>query len=180
NSEGEQLLSEIVIRCAACLNFLHSKQIIHRDIKPANFFFKNEGNNVEDLSLADFGIAIRCDNNGEANVEIQMRTKIYAAPEYYVTIDGIAITKSMDFYSLGMMLLVLWEGGEEKYRAIGERVLWKLKQDNKLPYPQTLTPRLQQLAKALTIADPEKRAGFKEVVKWANGENVFNEENIEF
>jgi len=162
NSEGERLLSEIAIKCAACLNFLHSKQVIHRDVKPANFFFQKEENKVEDLSLADFGIAIRCDKNGEAKVKIQMRTKIYAAPEYYVIIDRITITKSMDFYSLGMMLLVLWEGGEERYRAPGERVLWTLKQNNKLPYPQDMPPRLLQLVKALTIADPEKRAGFKE------------------
>lgn len=180
NSEGERFLSEIAIKCAACLDFLHSKQVIHRDVKPANFFFRKQGNKVEDLSLADFGIAIRCDENGEAKVKIQMRTKIYAAPEYYVTIDGIAITKSMDFYSLGMMLLVLWEGGEERYRAPGERVLWTLKQDNKLPYPQDMPPRLLQLVKALTIADPEKRAGFKEVIKWAKGEDIYNEENILF
>ncbi|MEA4919166.1 protein kinase domain-containing protein [Proteiniphilum sp.] len=180
NAEGEQLLGEIAIKCAVCLDFLHSKQVIHRDVKPANFFFREKGNKVEELSLADFGIAIRCDENGEAKVKIQMRTKIYAAPEYYVTIDGIAITKSMDFYSLGMMLLVLWEGGEDRYRAPGERVLWTLKQDNKLPYPQDMPPRLLQLARALTIADPEKRAGFKEVIKWAKGEDIYNEENIQF
>lgn len=181
NAEGEQLLGEIAIKCAACLDFLHSKQVIHRDIKPANFFFRNKGNKVEDLSLADFGIAIRCDENGEAKVRIQMRTKIYAAPEYYVTIDdSIAITKSMDFYSLGIMLLVLWEGGEERYRALGERFLWTLKQDNKLPYPQDMPPRLWQLAKALTIADPEKRAGFEEVVKWAKGEDIYNKEDLQF
>jgi len=179
NSDGERLLSEIAIKCAACLDFLHSKQVIHRDVKPANFFFMKEGNKVEDLSLADFGIAIRCSKNGEASVQIQMRTKIYAAPEYYVTIDGITITKGMDFYSLGMMLFVLWEGGEERYRAPGERVLWQLKQNNKLPYPHDMPPRLLQLAKALTIAAPERRAGYAEVVKWAKGEDIYNEEDIQ-
>ncbi len=181
DAEGEKFLSEIAIKCAACLGFLHSKRIIHRDVKPANFFFRNKGNDAEEISIADFGIAIMCSENGEAKVDVQMRTKIYAAPEYYVTIDGgIAITKSMDFYSLGMMLLVLWEGGEERYRAPGERILWTLKQDNKLPYPHDLPPRLLQLAKALTIADPEKRAGFNEVIKWAKGEDIYTEENIQF
>lgn len=180
DAEGERLLGEIAIRSAACIDFLHSKQVIHRDIKPANFFFRKEGNNIDELSLADFGIAIRCDENSEAKVKIQMRTKIYAAPEYYVTIDGITITKSLDFYSLGMMLLVLWEGGEERFRAPGERILWTLKQDNKLPYPQDMSPRLLQLVKALTIADPERRAGFKEVAKWAKGEEVHDEESIPF
>lgn len=181
NAEGEQLLGEIAIKCATCLDFLHAKQVIHRDIKPANFFFRNKSNKVEELSLADFGIAIRCNKNGEAKVKIQMRTKIYAAPEYYVAIDGIiSITKSMDFYSLGMMLLVLWEGGEDRYQAPREHVLWTLKQDNKLPYPQDMPPRLLQLARALTIANPEKRAGFEEVVKWAKGEDIYNEDNLHF
>lgn len=181
NAEGEQFLGEIAIKCATCLDFLHSKHVLHRDVKPANFFFREKNHNVEGLSLADFGIAIRCDEDGEAKVKIQMRTKIYAAPEYYVTIDGIvSISKSMDFYSLGIMLLVLWEGGEGRYRALRERVLWTLKQDNKLPHPQDMSPRLLQLVRALTIADPEKRAGFAEVIKWAKGEDIYNEENIQF
>ena len=47
----EKLLGEIALQCAVCIDFLHKKHIIHRDIKPANFFFRQPGQQIEDLKI---------------------------------------------------------------------------------------------------------------------------------
>ncbi|GHT34452.1 hypothetical protein FACS189434_10620 [Bacteroidia bacterium] len=176
DAAGEKLLSEIALKCAASLDFLHKKQVIHRDVKPANFFFKKTGNDVADLALADFGIAIVTDKNGTANIDYQLRTKIYAAPEYYYSIDGkIQIGTKSDFYSLGMMLLTIWNG--EEIFKINEFELINLKRNGNLPYPKDLSDRTLQLIKALTVADPNTRAALPEIIRWANGETIYTDKD---
>ncbi|GHT52765.1 hypothetical protein AGMMS49982_13850 [Bacteroidia bacterium] len=172
-NDNEQLLGEIALKCGAALDFMHKKNIIHRDVKPANFFFKKEGQKIDDLVLGDFGIAIECDKNGKVVIDYQLRTKIYAAPETYSPIDGkIEIYTKSDFYSLGMMLLTLING--EEIFKINEFELVNLKRYGKLPYPKNLSDRSLQLIKALTQSDPNTRAGFAEIVRWAKGETIFD------
>lgn len=170
---NEKLLGEIALKSAASIDFLHKKQVIHRDIKPANFFFKGKDKKIEDMVLGDFGIAILCDKNGKAKIDYQLRTRIYAAPEYYLSIDGkIEINTKSDFYSLGMLLLTLWNG--ENIYKIPEFELINKKQNGKLPYPDDMSDRMLELVKALTLADPNSRAGFPEVVRWAKGETIYD------
>ena len=171
---NDNLLGEIALRCAAALNSLHKKQVIHRDIKPANFFFRNNDQNIENLALADFGISIQTDKDGKANIDYryQLRTKIYTAPEVYTNIiDGkIQISYKSDFFSLGMMLLTLWNG--EEIFKIDEYELNDMKFRGKLPYPKDIGERSLQLIKALTLPDPNTRAGFDEIERWAKGEDI--------
>ncbi len=178
----EKLLSEIALRCAAALDFLHKQQVIHRDVKPANFFFRKEGRKLTDLALADFGISIQADKNGKLTISAdmhskqQLRTPIYTAPEYYDfsnVIDGkIQISNKMDFFSLGMMLLTLWDG-EEIFR-MSEYELNSLKKSGKLPYPKNMGERTLQLIKALTLADPNTRADLEKIARWAKGETIYD------
>lgn len=170
---NEELLGEIALQCAAAINFLNSKGIIHRDIKPANFFYKTGNRETEELRLADFGISVPTNNEGKAIIKYQLRTKIYAAPEYYLSIDQeIQIDYNSDFYSLGMMLLVLWNG--EEIFKIKELELVRLKIDGKLPYPENVSNRTLQLLKALTVVNPKARAGYNEIVRWAKGEEIYD------
>ena len=171
---NEKLLGEIALRCAAALDLLHKNKIIHRDVKPSNFFFRNNDKDIENLMLADFGVSVFADNSGKTTIDYQLRTNPYAAPETYTNnIEGkIEISYKSDFFSLGMMLLILWDG--EEIFKISERALIKLKTEGKLLYPDNVGKRTLQLLMAITLKDPEKRAGFEEIMKWAKGETIYD------
>ena len=172
-NRDEKKLAVIALRAATLLDYLHKQQVIHRDIKPGNFFFPKDDQALETFVLGDFGIAVECDINGKATVDTQLRTKTYAAPEFYHSIDKhIEIYTKSDFYSLGIMLLTLWDG--EGVFRISEWDLSRMKIMGKLPYPEDMSERMLQLVKALTVVDPNSRAGFTEVVRWAKGETIFN------
>ncbi len=154
---------------AISIDFCHQLGFIHRDIKPENFIFESKGSNH--ILLGDFGIAVECDENGECNADMS-RTKIYAAPEVYLnTGDGIArfSTKS-DFYSLGMVIIFLWQGREEftHFEKENELQLATLKNYGTFPIPHDMPVKLKSLVGALLEPNPSVRAGFKEIENWLN------------
>ncbi len=168
--KSEEKLKEIATMMASAIDFCHKNQIIHRDIKPGNFFFTDSKRNK--LVIGDFGISVICNKNGACWVN-QSRTRIYAAPELYYIVPGetqVEIDVKSDFYSLGMSLICLWMG-EKAFRQ-QEHELMKKKRTGDLPLPDVSAHTLQ-LIKALLVPDPEKRAGFEEVKRWAKGENIF-------
>ena len=170
---NEKLLGEIALQCAVELDFLHQRHIIHRDVKPANFLFKEKGQRIEDLRLSDFGIALHTGPDLQAIVKSQWRTAIYTAPEYYFMIEGkIQLSYKSDFYSLGMMLLTLWDG-KELYN-ISEFQLADMKRMGNIPYPTDVSDHTLQLLKALTDLNPQTRAGLPELIRWARGENIYD------
>ena len=167
----ERKLCEIAKQAAAAIDFCHKHGFIHRDIKSGNFFFADESQTQ--VLLGDFGISVRCDQDGVACTD-QARTRIYAAPEMYYTVPGenrVEIDTKSDFYSLGMVLLCLWMG--EKEFKEREFELMQRKRTGDLPFPTDLSEHTLQLIRALTAPQPEKRYGFAEIGRWAQGESVF-------
>lgn len=171
----DERLEEIAVRMAAAIDYAHANGILHRDVKPANFLFTDESKTR--FVLTDWGLAKILDSEGRT-VTDSGRTKIYAAPEMYTYIWGTPTyvgTKS-DFFSMGMTLLALWMG--EGRLIADERKLVDDKKYGRLPYPDSgsISRHLLSLIKALTRHDPDERAGFEEIAKWAKGEIIFNEE----
>ena len=169
---NERKLCEIAKQAAAAIDFCHKHGFIHRDIKPGNFFFADESQ--KQVLLGDFGISVRCDQNGVACTD-QARTRIYAAPEMYYTVPGenrVEIDTKSDFYSLGMVLLCLWMG--EKEFKEREFELMQRKRTGDLPFPTDLSEHTLQLIRALTAPQPEKRYGFAEIGRWAREESVLD------
>lgn len=168
--KNEDKLREIAVMMASAIDFCHKKNIIHRDIKPGNFFFTDS--KKKRLVIGDFGISVICNDKGSCWVN-QSRTRIYAAPELYYIVPGetqVEIDVKSDFYSMGMALICLWMG-EKAFRQ-QEHELMKKKRTGDLPLPDVSAHTLQ-LIKALLVPDPEKRAGFEEIKRWANGENIY-------
>ena len=173
---NEEKFREIAIRAASSIDFLNKHNILHRDIKPGNFFFTDDSQTS--LVLGDFGIAVKCPQNGSCRVDTA-RTPIYAAPEFYTHVPGERpdIDIKSDYYSLGITLLSIWMG--EANIAGSESVLLKNKLNETLPYPTDMSAHTLSLIKALTRLMPNKRCGFTEIVRWAKGENIFKDEKAE-
>lgn len=169
----EKKMSEYFVQMAAGINLCHVKGFLHRDIKPSNFMFGDKEN--KRVLLGDFGIAVQLDSNGVATTN-QARTKVYAAPESYISTEGtVDITPKSDFYSLGMTLLCLWMGEQQFAQQVSknERELASDKTLGKLPYPTDMSDHLLSLVKALTDPDPKKRPDFTKIQEWAKGGDPF-------
>ena len=82
----------------------HAVGIVHRDVKPANILLGQDGS----VKLADFGIAKRLDDVGDATIAGEiMGTPKYLAPEQ---ISGHAATPTSDVYALGVVLYEMLAG----------------------------------------------------------------------
>ena len=104
------------------LEVCQSMDIIHRDIKPENIFLSKQGN----FKLGDFGIA-RTEERTKSGMS-RKGTYSYMAPEVY---RGEAYNKSVDLYSLGMVL----------YRLLNEN-----RAPFMPPYPRTIRYEDQEQA----------------------------------
>jgi len=177
---SESAILSLLKDMAIAIDFCHHLGFIHRDVKPSNFIYDTKER--AHLLLGDFGIAVKCDKNGQCVADMA-RTKTFAAPEVYLnTGDGKAkfSTKS-DFYSLGMVILYLWMGKEKftHFEKENELQLATMKAYGNLPIPDNMPPRLYSLAKALIEPNPDLRAGFKEVEEWLKGKNPFETEDLQ-
>lgn len=168
----EPKLREYAVRMASAVDFAHSIGVLHRDVKPANFLFVDKEQTR--FVLTDWGLAKTLDKDRRTPTD-GGRTKIYAAPEMYTYIPGTPtyIGPKADFFSMGMALMALWMG-EGKLLA-DETKLVHDKQEETLPYPRRgeMSDHTLGLIKALTRRNPDNRAGFDEVLRWAKGENIF-------
>ena len=163
-------IKEIVEETADALDYCHSKGIIHRDIKPENIFYKNADGS--DVLIGDFGISSLLDENQEAQVTGQARTMVYAAPELYQSLDGKAfVTKELDYYALGIMLIKIWTA-ENPFKGIPEMGIMRIKNLGRLNLPDDMPDELKNLIKGLTVVSLDKRWGYQEIKKWLRGESV--------
>jgi len=117
---------EIVLEIADILEYLHSfnPPVIHRDLKPSNLL-RDKNNNI---SLIDFG-SVKDIVNPDSGATIT-GTFGYMAPEQF---SGRTSKKS-DFYSLGVIALVLLTKQEPEDMMDGDRLIWKnhLKLENSI------------------------------------------------
>lgn len=81
--------------------YLHKNNIIHRDLKPANIFLDNK----ICVKIGDLGLAKHTLIDTQNTLSSISGTQLYAAPEQY---NKQNISKKVDIYSLGLILLELW------------------------------------------------------------------------
>src|SRR5574344_3318 len=161
---------KIALQAAASLSILHNEGVIHKDIKPGNFFFRDKAQTQ--VVLGDFGISTNFTEQEMLHRTTQARTPLYAAPEMYSdVIDGeVEVTPAVDFYSLGLTLLIVWLG--ENPLNTNERNIMRRKTEGRLPRMEELPERVRMIIQGLTAVNPQNRWGYNEVERWILGEDV--------
>ncbi len=117
----------------AALDYAHGVGIAHRDIKPHNIFLDST---ARCGLLGDFGIAARLDEQVSPNGPDNMGTPQYMSPEH---IDGRAVDRRSDLYSIGCVLYEMITGLEPWGGLSLSEVLQRQRTDN-LPDPAALRP----------------------------------------
>jgi serine/threonine protein kinase len=135
---------------ASALRICHVNGVIHRDIKDDNIFVTERGR----FKLGDFGVSKKLDASSRA--ESMKGTPAYIAPEVY-TGRG-AYTKSVDLYSLGMVLYHLLNHSRapflppypNAYSSAAEEAAFAERMKGTVPPPPAMAP--EALAKVLVKA----------------------------
>eukprot|EP01126_Amoeba_proteus_P013747 TRINITY_DN15891_c0_g1_i7.p1 TRINITY_DN15891_c0_g1~~TRINITY_DN15891_c0_g1_i7.p1 ORF type:complete len:481 (-),score=146.03 TRINITY_DN15891_c0_g1_i7:355-1620(-) len=97
---SEREAASIVRQITSIVQFIHEKGVVHRDLKPENLLCVDEAGSV--LKLCDFGLADTIEDDELLTAIVGSTT--YMAPE---VAKGIGYDKSVDLYSIGVILYIL-------------------------------------------------------------------------
>ena len=112
--------------------------MLHRDLKPSNVMLDGEGR----VRLADFGLSTSLDSLTAA--DIRVGTPAYMAPEQ---LEGKAVSRQSDIYSLGLVLFELFTGRPAFEAATTFDDLLRQRRDQ-MPAPSTVLPDIDAAADA--------------------------------
>lgn len=103
------LAAQLVSGAAAALDHAWRKQkVTHRDVKPANILLAMDGDELEAVKLADFGIAKAAgESTSLTSTGMTVGTMQYISPE---AIEGEEVDNRSDIYSLGCTAFHLLAG----------------------------------------------------------------------
>jgi serine/threonine protein kinase len=114
---------KITMRIADALDYMHKHGVVHRDLKPENVML----NDVDEIKLIDFGIAMKEDARRLTfvNLSSMLGTPDYIAPEQ---VQGNRGDQRSDIYSLGVMFYEMLTGqvpfsGPNPLAAMNERLV---------------------------------------------------------
>jgi len=158
------------------LKYLHGKGIVHRDIKPSNIYRKTEGGK-EVLVLGDFDVSARLDRARTSRDTQRMGgTWYYTAPEAFprfvdesATMQRGRVTRSADYYSLGVTLVELLQGTTSLHMCELPDLFDFYLQGNTVAIPENIPQRLFLLLQGLLIRNRKTRWGAEEVDRWLRG-----------
>lgn len=167
---------------AAALKYLHEQEIIHRDIKPANIYRKTLAG-FETLVLGDFDISSVLEQSRTSrDTQRTAGTWYYTAPEAFPRfVDDSAsgrrgrITRSSDYYSLGITLIELLLGTTSLHLCQLPDLFDFYLQGGRVEIPQGIPGRLTLLLRGLLIRNRQSRWGAAEVERWLHDNTSEND-----
>ncbi|KAK3015499.1 hypothetical protein RJ639_005381 [Escallonia herrerae] len=191
-SRGKRITLDWPMRAAICMGtasglaFLHEEaepHIVHRDIKASNILLDE----CLHPKIGDFGLAkLFPDNVTHLSTRVA-GTVGYLAPEYALLGQ---LTKKVDVYSFGVLLLEIISGRSSSKAAFGEDLLvlvewtWKLQEEGRLleivdpdltEYPKDVILRFIKVALFCTQAASYQRPAMIQVVEMLSKEVHLNE-----
>ena len=167
----DELVRGIIPNINEGLHAIHSAGIIHKDLKPSNIMLNSDG---ETVSIIDFGISSAVEGNNTILVTKTGMTPEYSAPETFKNI----FYEGSDYYSFGITLFELF-CGYTPYANMQPEEIEQYVSVQRIPFPENMTPRMQDFISALTYYDisyrknknnPNRRWTYDEVRKWLDGE----------
>lgn len=118
-SLSDEEASKIMKAILEAVSYLHSKGIVHRDLKPENILFTNN-EELTDIKLIDFGLTAKYNDACPMSLlDAHCGTALYMAPEVALRQE---YSKSIDVWSLGIIMYNLLSGGEHPLHKKGENL----------------------------------------------------------
>ncbi len=152
-------VSELGIRLADALAYVHARRVVHRDLKPANVLLGPGG-----PLIGDFGIAHELDSTHITGTGLVTGTAAYLAPEQVV---GEPAGPPADVYALGLVLLECLTGEREYLGTVAESAVARLNRPARIPAgtPDSLAYTLRRM----TAREPADRPSAEQVPQLLRG-----------
>ncbi|GAA4971130.1 protein kinase domain-containing protein [Actinoplanes utahensis] len=159
-----QVLS-VFDQLAPAITYANSLGMVHRDIKPGNVLIRSI--NPLDMVLADFGLTKFI--AATHHIGTNSRTSAYAPPEAI----GGGLSRSSDWWSLGMVLLELLVGRSPFQRTDGtwmdDRFITHELISREIDVSEVADEHWRLLLRGLLTRAPDKRWGPQQTAMWRNG-----------
>ena len=125
----ESLVSSLTRQTLSGLAYLHTEGVLHRDLKADNILLDTDGT----CKISDFGISKKTDNIYGNDVTNSMQGSVFWMAPEVVRSQGQGYSAKVDIWSLGCVVLEMFEGRRpwSKEEAIG--AIYKLGSLNLAP-----------------------------------------------
>ncbi|KRX01998.1 Protein kinase-like domain [Pseudocohnilembus persalinus] len=158
---SEHKAAETIKPIIDALQYCHEMEIAHRDLKPENLLYatKDPGSIVK---ISDFGLARFINNEVMTTM---CGTPGYVAPEI---INGSGYDKSIDYWSLGVILYIMLCGFPPFHNENAEELFDIIKQGKyEFPSPawDDISKEAKDLIKGLLNVDSHKRLTYEQIIK---------------
>jgi serine/threonine protein kinase len=145
----------LIIQLTSALKIAHQHHIIHRDLKPENILIDQDLH----IKIADFGLALICNESGITLPTSIVGTPAYMSPEQ---ICGVKLTEKSDLFSLGIIIYELYLGhnpflGKDTGETLNNILSFNL--DKIKDNLKNLPEKIQLLITQLLEKDIKKRIG---------------------
>ena len=158
---NEKSVINIVKQITSALDHLHGFGYIHSDLKPDNLIYDvSDGESkvklvgFESCTICNYGSSISKQTRSLSN---SSRTLVYTAPEI---LTGQEYNKSVDMWSLGVIIYLLLSGNGPFYNEQNKNVLESIKSAKYSfwsPVWDDINENAKDLIKKLLMKDPDKR-----------------------
>ncbi len=177
---AEWIANSVIPQVNAGLTYLHDKDIVHRDIKPSNIYFRKDAAGKETLVLGDFDVSSVLERaHTSRDTQRLGGTWHYTAPEAFprfvdenATAQRGRVTRSADYYSLGVTLVELIQGTTSLHMCELPDLFDFYLQGNKVALPANIPERLSLVLQGLLIRNRHTRWGSVEITRWLQGKTT--------
>lgn len=162
----ESLVSSLTRQTLSGLAYLHTEGVLHRDLKADNILLDTDGT----CKISDFGISKKTDNIYGNDITNSMQGSVFWMAPEVVRSQGQGYSAKVDIWSLGCVVLEMFEGRRPwaKEEAIG--AIYKLGSLNQAPpIPEAVSNAISPEAYAFMLdcftIDPTERPTAETLLK---------------